>query len=127
MTASEARMFEAMERDVAEVVLPCGCPRGISEDIRGHNPMTCSAWVRREATPVEWEYGTGTCEQWQIHHLCNYWAERRWQPVQVFPVSPESVRLPDRVGDENGQLRPAHRPFMILFRRPILDEGDDDA
>lgn len=25
-------------------LLPCGCPRGVGEDIEGHNPATCHRW-----------------------------------------------------------------------------------
>lgn len=25
-------------------LLPCGCPRGVGEDVPGHNPATCRRW-----------------------------------------------------------------------------------
>jgi hypothetical protein len=28
-------------------LLPCGCPRGVGEDIPGHNPLTCRRWEAR--------------------------------------------------------------------------------
>jgi hypothetical protein len=75
-----------------------------------------------------WEYTSNSCEQWQIHHLCNYFARFGWEPVQVWPIDPESVQLPASVEDENGPLRPAHRPVMALFRRPDdYSREDDDA
>jgi hypothetical protein len=27
----------------------CGCPRGVGEDIWGHNPATCTLWKRSES------------------------------------------------------------------------------
>jgi len=71
-----------------------------------------------------WEYTTGVCEQWQVGHLCNYFADKRWEPIQVWPVAPETVQLREHVGDENGPLRDAHYPTMVLFRRVVIEDDE---
>lgn len=45
----EASFLASVEAGMALNLLPCGCPRGVGEDIRGHNPATCTAWERNHA------------------------------------------------------------------------------
>lgn len=72
-----------------------------------------------------WKYTTDYCEQDQIPHMCNRYAETGWETMQVLPVDPASVKLPDSVyADEWAPLRAAHRPYMILLRRPYVPESD---
>lgn len=79
------------------------------------------------ADPYRYEYTTGECEQWQVHMLCNYFADKGWEAIQMMPIDKESVQLPRTPSDENGPLGPAYRPVMVLFKRPIPNDTEDEA
>ena len=75
------------------------------------------------------EYTQGSCDYWELHHLCNHMAGHGWTPVQVIPIPADSVRLPEKVSDDNSPLRktPALFPYQVLFSRPTpTDETDQE-
>jgi hypothetical protein len=79
--------------------------------------------------PTEWEYTTGSCDVWELHHLCNHYAYNGgWEPVLAVE-SHQGVKLPERIGDDNGPVRNYQplKPYEVLFRRVIKTEDDDAA
>lgn len=70
---------------------------------------------------TNWEYTSDTCDVWELHHLCNHFAQFSWEPVTVVPVSVDGLRLPAKIGVDNGpplRAGPAVSPLVVLFRRP---------
>lgn len=74
-----------------------------------------------------WEYTSVACDSWQLHHLCNYFAEKGWEPVQVYPEMP-SVRVPQDVRDPDGpRIVQTLHPLGVLFRRPAPINREEEV
>lgn len=75
-------------------------------------------------TEIQYEYTTGTCDVWQLGHLANFFADKRWEPV--FAVEAQrGIKVSSHVGDENGGSYEALKPYEVLFRRVLKTEEDD--
>lgn len=68
----------------------------------------------------EWEYTQDSADAYEIHQLCNHFADRGWQPVAVFAYPADKIELPEVIGDTRGRRRskPYIQPYTVLFRRP---------
>ncbi len=64
-----------------------------------------------------WEYTDGSCDVWQLAHLCNFFAENGWEPVAVTDGSP-GQKASRNVRDDDGPMYEAIAPKVVLFRRP---------
>lgn len=80
------------------------------------------------AKPTGLEYAQGSCDYWEIQHLCNHMAGYGWTPVQLIPIPPEIVQLSENVNDDNGPMRKTRGifPYQILFSRPVPTEDCDE-
>ncbi len=73
-----------------------------------------------------YDYTQMTCDIWQIHNLASDWQYRYgWEVVSVVNSYPEA-KVPSVVGDENSPHIKGLQPCVLLFRRPIREESDDD-
>jgi hypothetical protein len=73
-----------------------------------------------------WEYTQGTCDVWQLAHLCNHFAEHGWDVVAVVE-SYAGVKVPHRVGDDTDRTYEALKPFEVLFRRPLTTDTGGES
>ncbi len=77
-------------------------------------------------TGPEWEYQSGTCDVWQVAHLCNHMAAHGWEPVQVFDAHYDDAKVHRTAGDESSDMCRALRKTGVLFRRPSDWGADED-
>lgn len=118
----------------------------LSETANGHHvprldtvdAIATAIGMRLALTPIDeptprtpdpaWEYQTGTCDVWEIQHLCNYMAEYGWEPIAMNPIPNDIVRLPERIGDDNGPMRKGRpsQAHIVLFRRPFSYTADHE-
>lgn len=73
---------------------------------------------------VPWEYQQGVCDVWQIAHLCNHMAGHGWEFVSMVE-SYQGQYVTRKVDDEDGPTYEALKGVVVLFRRPIAEEVDD--
>jgi hypothetical protein len=100
-------------------------PTDPTPEAQGDTPIQAEPRDEEARNHGPWVYTTDYCEQHQIPHMCNRFAGFGWETMQVLPVDPASVKIPDSIyADDTAPLRDAHRPYMILFRRPYLPESD---
>jgi hypothetical protein len=75
---------------------------------------------------TQWTYTQQSCDVWQIAHLCDRFAGYGWDVVAIVESYP-GAKVYERVGDEASRLVPALKSFVVLFRRPLGTEDEENA
>lgn len=67
-----AAVLDALEADLINITLSCGCPQSVGEDIPDHDPTTCRRWAHRCTATV-----------WQGHYFGRGWTSCDAEPANI--------------------------------------------